>query len=86
MPPKKIRCTFKECKEAAQRIIGECGFCNGNFCGKHRLLEDQKCTGLEDVSSSSTFPESDVAAVECGRLEPRWWLIGLDQELLANMM
>ncbi len=86
MPPKKIRCTFKECKEAAQRIIGECGFCNGNFCGKHRLLEDHKCTGLEDVSSSSTFPESDVAAVECGRLEPRWWLIGLDQELLANMM
>lgn len=53
MPPKKIRCTHKDCKEAAQRIIGECGFCNGNFCGKHRLLEDHKCTGLEDCKKES---------------------------------
>ncbi|KAK1999252.1 hypothetical protein LX36DRAFT_655685 [Colletotrichum falcatum] len=50
MPQKKIRCTFKECKDAAQRIVGDCGFCNGHFCGKHRLLEDHKCSGLEDVS------------------------------------
>ncbi|CCF43869.1 AN1 zinc finger protein, partial [Colletotrichum higginsianum] len=48
MPQKKIRCTFKECKDAAQRIVGDCGFCNGHFCGKHRLLEDHKCSGLED--------------------------------------
>lgn len=48
MAPKKIRCSFKECKDAAQRIAGDCGFCEGQFCGKHRLLEDHKCTGLED--------------------------------------
>lgn len=53
MPPKKIRCTHKECKEAAQRIVGDCGFCNGHFCGKHRLLEDHKCTGLEDCKKES---------------------------------
>jgi len=53
MPPKKIRCTHKDCKEAAQRIVGECGFCNGTFCGKHRLLEDHKCTGLEDCKKES---------------------------------
>jgi len=53
MPPKKIRCTYKDCKEGAQRIIGDCGFCQGHYCGKHRLLEDHKCDGLEDVS----FPE-----------------------------
>jgi predicted nucleic acid binding AN1-type Zn finger protein len=52
MPPKKIRCTYKDCKEGAQRIIGDCGFCNGHYCGKHRLLEDHKCDGLEDVSCS----------------------------------
>lgn len=51
MPPKKIRCTYKDCKEGAQRIIGDCGFCNGHYCGKHRLLEDHKCDGLEDVSA-----------------------------------
>lgn len=50
MPPKKIRCSYKDCKEGAQRIIGDCGFCNGHYCGKHRLLEDHKCDGLEDVS------------------------------------
>lgn len=53
MPPKKIRCTHKECREVAQRIVGDCGFCNGHFCGKHRLLEDHKCTGLEDCKKES---------------------------------
>jgi hypothetical protein len=81
MPPKKIRCSHKECKEAAQRIIGDCGFCNGHFCGKHRLLEDHKCTGLEDVSPP--FLESEVCGV---KREPQWWLVGLDHELLADMM
>ncbi|EHK98318.1 Ubiquitin-like protein [Glarea lozoyensis ATCC 20868] len=53
MPPKKLRCTFKDCREGAQRIIGDCGFCNGHFCGKHRLLEDHKCDGLEDCKKES---------------------------------
>jgi hypothetical protein len=46
--PKKIRCNFKDCKDAAQRIVGDCGFCQGHFCGKHRMLESHNCTGLED--------------------------------------
>jgi len=46
--PKKIRCGFKDCKDAAQRIVGDCGFCQGHFCGKHRMLESHNCTGLED--------------------------------------
>ena len=46
--PKKIRCQAKECKEQAQRIVGDCGFCQGHFCGKHRMLESHACTGLED--------------------------------------
>ncbi|KAF2481874.1 ubiquitin-related domain-containing protein [Neohortaea acidophila] len=46
--PKKIRCSFKDCKDAAQRIVGDCGFCTGHFCGKHRMLESHNCTGLED--------------------------------------
>ena len=72
MPPKKIRCTYKDCKEGAQRIIGDCGFCNGHYCGKHRLLEDHKCDGLEDVSHSYSF---------------QWWLVGLglDEELMTDL-
>lgn len=76
MPPKKIRCTYKDCKEGAQRIIGDCGFCNGHYCGKHRLLEDHKCDGLEDVSCS-TGPR---------RRGPQWWLVGLSDELMANVL
>lgn len=53
MPPRKIRCSFKDCKDAAQRIVGDCGFCSGHFCGRHRLLEDHKCEGLEDCKKES---------------------------------
>lgn len=67
MPPKKIRCTYKDCKEGAQRIIGDCGFCQGHYCGKHRLLEDHKCDGLEDVS----FPCSWLLGLE-SLSEEKW--------------
>ncbi|KAI1336092.1 hypothetical protein F5Y15DRAFT_218461 [Xylariaceae sp. FL0016] len=56
--PNKPRCTFKECRTAAQRIVGDCGFCDGHYCAKHRLLEDHKCTGLEDVSIPLSPPSS----------------------------
>ncbi|KAK3677278.1 hypothetical protein LTR78_002816 [Recurvomyces mirabilis] len=46
--PKKIRCGAKDCKDAAQRIVGDCGFCQGHFCGKHRMLESHNCSGLEN--------------------------------------
>lgn len=63
IPPKKIRCSFKTCRDGAQRIVGDCGFCNGHYCAKHRLLEDHKCEGLEDVSiyfNGSNIPYSQV--------------------------
>ena len=59
MPPRKIRCNFKDCKDAAQRIVGDCGFCSGHFCGKHRLLEDHKCPGLEDCKKESHERNAD---------------------------
>ncbi|TKA27904.1 hypothetical protein B0A50_03969 [Salinomyces thailandicus] len=46
--PKKPRCNAKDCRDAAQRIVGDCGFCGGSFCGKHRMLESHACSGLED--------------------------------------
>lgn len=72
MAPKKIRCSAKECREAAQRIVGDCGFCNGHFCGKHRLLEDHKCSGLEDVSDTPLHDASShLGPAIPGRLGPR---------------
>lgn len=78
MPPKKIKCSHKDCKDAAQRIVGDCGFCQGHFCGKHRLLEDHKCTGLEDVSfSSPENPDNGMGT--------QWWLCGLS-EVVADIL
>ncbi|KAF2018349.1 ubiquitin-like protein [Aaosphaeria arxii CBS 175.79] len=59
MPPKKIRCSFKDCKDRAQPIVGDCGFCTGHYCGKHRLLEDHKCDGLEDCKKESHERNAD---------------------------
>ncbi|KAI1133489.1 hypothetical protein F5Y10DRAFT_260370 [Nemania abortiva] len=83
--PVKPRCTFKECKTAAQRIVGDCGFCDGHFCAKHRLLEDHKCTGLEDVSlaQSAADPpyhhllESSSTGGKSVGDTTQWWLVGL---------
>ncbi|KAI9815219.1 MAG: hypothetical protein M1826_002079 [Phylliscum demangeonii] len=61
---KRQRCTFKDCKDAAQRIVGDCGFCSGQFCGKHRLLEDHKCAGLEDCKKESHDANADKLIAE----------------------
>ncbi|KAH6649930.1 hypothetical protein F5144DRAFT_27166 [Chaetomium tenue] len=44
----KVKCSFEDCKFVAQRIVGDCTFCEGSFCKNHRLLEDHKCQNLED--------------------------------------
>lgn len=97
MAPKKIRCNAKDCREAAQRIVGDCGFCNGHFCGKHRLLEDHKCSGLEDVSSFSScillFPRHAFKVVEhdetCPQQEARqkesWRFTGMVTRVWASI-
>jgi predicted nucleic acid binding AN1-type Zn finger protein len=56
---KKPTCDYKKdtpadkCKEQVQRIVGDCGFCQGHFCAKHRLLESHNCPGLEDCKKES---------------------------------
>ena len=67
MAGKRLRCNAKECREPAQRIVGDCGFCNGHFCGKHRLLEDHKCSGLEDCKKQSH--ERNAAQLESERTQ-----------------
>ncbi|KAI1466081.1 uncharacterized protein F4812DRAFT_96256 [Daldinia caldariorum] len=91
MAPQKPRCTFKECKSAAQRIVGDCGFCDGHFCAKHRLLEDHKCSGLEDVSMSPNPSEpspcpcpSENNSNSNGSSDDwaaEWWQVGLAEYL-----
>ncbi|KAJ9156205.1 hypothetical protein NKR23_g960 [Pleurostoma richardsiae] len=65
MPARRIKCSFKDCKDAAQRIVGDCAFCSGHFCGRHRLLEDHKCEGLEDCKKAAH--EQNAAQLESER-------------------
>jgi hypothetical protein len=46
---RKPRCTKDGCNAPAQPIVGDCGFCQKRFCGKHRMLESHNCEGLEDA-------------------------------------
>mgnify|MGYP003362629875 FL=1 len=43
----KNRCSFGSCHATALRLTGECQFCKGRFCSKHRLLEKHNCKGLK---------------------------------------
>ncbi|KAF2399992.1 hypothetical protein EJ06DRAFT_457527, partial [Trichodelitschia bisporula] len=43
----------EKCREQVQRIVGDCGFCGGHFCSKHRLLESHACAKLEDCKKES---------------------------------
>jgi len=62
---KKPTCDYKKdspadkCKEKIQPIIGDCGFCFGHFCSKHRLLESHNCPNLEDCKKESHERNAD---------------------------
>ncbi|CAN6628589.1 AN1-type zinc finger protein Tmc1p [Trichomonascus vanleenenianus] len=42
------RCSYKKCISAPLRGVGDCGFCDGRFCSKHRLMEQHDCIGLHN--------------------------------------
>ncbi|KAF5101871.1 hypothetical protein DV451_002056 [Geotrichum candidum] len=42
------RCSAKNCISAPLRNIGDCSYCEGHFCSKHRLLEQHQCIGLKN--------------------------------------
>lgn len=43
----KKRCSFKSCISAPLRGVGDCTLCQGNFCSRHRLLEQHNCEGIQ---------------------------------------
>lgn len=79
MAPKRPRCQLDEKTETACRspaqLIGTCDLCKKRYCSKHRLYEDHKCPGLEDVCSLGPlfFPSSTPP----NRDETEWWKVGL---------
>lgn len=45
---KKNLCFHGKCTNLASNFIGDCKFCNGHFCSKHRLMENHDCKGLNN--------------------------------------
>lgn len=50
---KKSKCSFQLCSSAPLRIVGACSHCSGNFCAKHRLLEDHLCIALQSCKDAA---------------------------------
>lgn len=44
---KSKKCSFLNCNSTPLRMVGDCQFCQGKFCSKHRLLESHNCKGLK---------------------------------------
>lgn len=44
---KSKKCSFSTCTSTPLRMVGDCQFCQGKFCSKHRLLESHDCKGLK---------------------------------------
>ncbi|GME91505.1 hypothetical protein B5S31_g2521 [[Candida] boidinii] len=44
---KSNKCSLKGCCSAPLRMVGDCQYCKGKFCSRHRLLENHFCSGLE---------------------------------------
>ncbi|CCC70943.1 hypothetical protein NCAS_0G00560 [Naumovozyma castellii] len=42
----KNACNFKGCTSPAAKFIGDCRFCQRQYCSKHRLMENHACEGL----------------------------------------
>lgn len=43
---RKNVCYMDNCSNASLKFIGDCNFCHGHYCSKHRIMENHKCTGL----------------------------------------
>lgn len=44
---KSKKCSFLNCTSTPLRMVGDCQFCQGKYCSKHRLLESHNCKGLK---------------------------------------
>ncbi|EAA31460.1 hypothetical protein GE21DRAFT_7880 [Neurospora crassa] len=51
--PRRLKCSLTECRLPAAPITGDCTFCDGHYCSKHRLLESHKCKNLEDCKKEA---------------------------------
>lgn len=91
MPPRKIKCSFDDCKSAAQRISGDCAFCNG-YLPPSLSLEEALINRLLPHHSHYCNNHRLLEDHKCQNLEDvsrttttiPWWLVGLSDVLASD--
>lgn len=61
---KKNQCYFDKCTSPASKFIGDCNFCKGHYCSKHRLMENHACEGLTSCKETMHKRNADKLVSE----------------------
>lgn len=61
---KKNQCYLDKCTSAASKFIGDCNFCKGHYCSKHRLMENHACEGLTNCKETMHKRNADKLVSE----------------------
>lgn len=61
---KKNLCYYDKCTSAASKFIGDCNFCKGHYCSKHRLMENHACEGLTTCKEAMHKRNAEKLAAE----------------------
>lgn len=90
MPPRKIKCSFDDCKAAAQRISGDCAFCNGygppslSLCTLEPLTNRRLPHRSHYCNNHRLLEDHKCQNLEdVSRITP-WWLVGLSDVLSSD--
>ncbi|SCU77717.1 LADA_0A01860g1_1 [Lachancea dasiensis] len=61
---KKDKCYYEKCGFTALKFIGDCQFCQGHFCSRHRIMENHSCQGLKSCKEQMHQRNADKLAAE----------------------
>ncbi|CCD25379.1 Tmc1p NDAI_0F00600 [Naumovozyma dairenensis CBS 421] len=60
----KSICYYGDCISPIAKFIGECKFCDRQFCSRHRLLETHSCEGLVSCKEEMHKKNADKLSAE----------------------
>jgi hypothetical protein len=55
----RTRCHTPGCEDRPAKIVGDCRYCQGRFCSRHRLPEAHQCDQLEHCRQQSLAKNTD---------------------------
>ena len=64
---KPFHCAWGDCLDRHVKIIGECVYCSGKYCARHRLPESHMCQNMQSCKQQSfNANHSKVMNGKCG--------------------